>query len=64
MTAVWAEAGDGCLCWVNPNPYTYYGVVEPGDALQWNPECPMHAADAPADDDRPPAPTEDDWSLS
>jgi hypothetical protein len=38
----WARAGDGCTCFVNPNPFTYYGAVEPGDALDADPECPKH----------------------
>ncbi len=41
----WQEVGDGCKCWVNPNPYTHYGITEPGDALEWNPECPEHPGD-------------------
>jgi hypothetical protein len=39
---VWKEAGGGCKCWVNPKPFTHYGAVEPGDALEPNYECPMH----------------------
>lgn len=31
-----------CTCWVNPNPFTHYGAVEPGDALEPNPDCLMH----------------------
>lgn len=38
----WAQAGDGCTCLVNPNPYTHYGIVEPGDALDHDPGCPIH----------------------
>lgn len=38
----WPEAGGGCKCWVNPRPLTHYGIVEPGDALEFNPDCPMH----------------------
>jgi len=38
----WERAGGGCTCWVNPNPYTYNGVAEPGDALEADPECPKH----------------------
>lgn len=42
MRTPWPVAGDGCICWVNPNPFTHYGAVEPGDALEPNPECQMH----------------------
>lgn len=42
MSSDWLEAGSGCTCWVNPNPYTHYGAVEPGDALEPNPDCPLH----------------------
>ncbi len=38
----WVPAGDGCTCLVNPNPYTHYGIVEPGDALDPDPDCPKH----------------------
>lgn len=38
----WQPAGGGCLCWVNPKPFTHYGAVEPGDALEPNPDCPVH----------------------
>lgn len=38
----WPEAGEGCKCWVNPDPFTYFGITEPGDALSPNPECPKH----------------------
>ena len=24
----WETAGDGCECWVNPYPWTYYGMTE------------------------------------
>jgi len=40
--AEWERAGGGCTCWVNPNPYTYNGIAEPGDALEADPECPKH----------------------
>lgn len=38
----WLPAGGGCTCLVNPNPHTYYGAVEPGDALDPDPDCPVH----------------------
>jgi hypothetical protein len=38
----WMPAGGGCTCLVNPNPYTHYGIVEPGDALAPDPLCPQH----------------------
>lgn len=38
----WDVAGDGCSCWVDPNPWTYYGIFEPGGALEPNPRCKMH----------------------
>lgn len=38
----WVQAGDGCTCLVNPNPYTHYGIPEPGDALAPDYDCPMH----------------------
>ena len=38
----WHRAGGGCTCWVNPNPFTHYGAVEPGDALEPDPDCPGH----------------------
>lgn len=41
-TAEWERAGDGCTCWVNPKPFTYYGAVEPGDALVPDNDCPEH----------------------
>lgn len=40
--ARWERAGDGCSCWVNPNPFTYYGIVEPGSALEPDPRCKKH----------------------
>lgn len=44
----WLPAGDGCTCLVNPNPYAHYGIVEPGDALEADPDCPVHfPAEAP-----------------
>lgn len=39
---MWERAGDGCTCWVNPDPFTYYGTVEPGDALAPDHDCPEH----------------------
>lgn len=49
----WLPAGGGCTCLVNPNPYTHYGIVEPGDALEPDPDCPTHfpRVEVPADDD-------------
>lgn len=38
----WLPAGDGCTCLVNPTPFTHYGAVEPGDALEPDPDCPKH----------------------
>lgn len=31
-----------CTCWRDENPWTYYGIVEPGGAWEWNPDCPEH----------------------
>jgi hypothetical protein len=33
----------GCACWVNPEPWTYYGIAEPGDSLEYDPACPVHS---------------------
>ena len=44
----WETAGDGCECWVNPDPWTYYGIPEPGDQLAYNPECPKHGEEVTA----------------
>lgn len=33
---------DECTCHQVENPWTYYGIVEPGGALEPNPECPLH----------------------
>lgn len=41
-THEWPTVGNGCECWVNPNPWTYYGIPEPGDCTEYNPECPEH----------------------
>lgn len=41
-TPEWPTAGNGCECWVNPDPWTYYGIPEPGDCLEYNPDCPKH----------------------
>lgn len=32
-----------CTCFVVENPWTYHGIVEPGGAMEFNPECPVHA---------------------
>lgn len=40
-----ATAGNGCECWVNPDPWTYYGIPEPGDCIEYNPDCPEHGKD-------------------
>lgn len=44
-----------CECWPVPNPWTYFGAVEPGGALEPNPDCPVHfpakATDCHRDDD-------------
>lgn len=34
--------GVECLCWPVENPWTYYGIVEPGGAMEPNPDCPEH----------------------
>ena len=34
-----------CACWPVDNPWTYYGTVEPGGALEPNPECRVHFTD-------------------
>ena len=31
-----------CTCTPVANPWTYYGIVEPGGALEPDPDCPMH----------------------
>lgn len=31
-----------CSCFPVANPWTYYGIVEPGGALEQNPECAIH----------------------
>ena len=31
-----------CICWPIENPTTYAGIVEPGGALEPNPECGEH----------------------
>lgn len=36
------RAGNGCTCFVVPDPWTYYGATEPGGALEPDPECPVH----------------------
>ena len=46
--AEWERAGDGCTCWVNPNPFRYGSAVEPGDALAPDFDCPEHFPTAPA----------------
>lgn len=42
VTEQWLPAGDGCSCLVNPNPWTYYGIPEPGGVLDPDPDCPKH----------------------
>lgn len=36
--------GGGCECWVVPEHLwtTHYGAVEPGSAVEHNPDCPQH----------------------
>jgi hypothetical protein len=36
----------GCLCYPVADPWTYYGIVEPGGAMQPNHMCPVHFPDA------------------
>jgi len=31
-----------CTCWPVEDSWTYYGAVEPGGALEPNPDCPEH----------------------
>ena len=33
-----------CLCWETPEhqQFNYYGITEPGSALEYNPDCPVH----------------------
>ncbi|WP_051264707.1 hypothetical protein [Nakamurella lactea] len=31
-----------CECFPVENPWTYYGIVEPGGAMDPNPDCPVH----------------------
>ena len=31
-----------CTCFPVEEPWTYYGIVEPGGALEPNPDCQMH----------------------
>lgn len=31
-----------CLCFEVEDPWTYYGIVEPGGALEANHDCPVH----------------------
>lgn len=31
-----------CTCHVVEDPWTYYGIVEPGGALEPDVECPVH----------------------
>lgn len=47
-TPEWPTVGGGCECWENPNPYTYNGLREPGDAFEWNPQCPQHGEETTA----------------
>jgi len=34
-----------CLCWETPREYhfVYYGITEPGSAMEFNPDCPKHS---------------------
>lgn len=41
--ALQSELADLCTCHVVENPWTYYGIVEPGGALEPDPECPVHS---------------------
>lgn len=34
-----------CECWPVEKPWTYYGIVEPGGAMEFNPDCPVHGRD-------------------
>jgi hypothetical protein len=34
-----------CTCEPVANPWTYYGIVEPGGAFEPNPTCPEHFPD-------------------
>lgn len=43
-----ARIGPECICWPVENPWSYYGIVEPGGALEPNPECPLHFPPAQA----------------
>ena len=36
-----------CECWPVENPWTYYGIVEPGGAMEFNPDCPEHGMSGP-----------------
>lgn len=47
-TPEWPIVGGGCECWVNPNPWTYYGIPEPGDCIEYNPDCPQHGEETTA----------------
>ncbi len=40
----WRDARDEekCICFPVENPWTYYGAVEPGGALEPNPDCPVY----------------------
>ena len=31
-----------CSCFPVANPWTYFGIVEPGGAMEQNPECAVH----------------------
>lgn len=35
---------DTCTCWVTDSKYwhVHYGAVEPGSAMEPNPDCPAH----------------------
>lgn len=35
---------DECECWPTPEhmQFNHYGAVEPGSAMEYNPDCPEH----------------------
>lgn len=35
-----------CTCYPVENPWTYYGIAEPGGALEPNYDCPVHFPEA------------------
>lgn len=36
-----------CSCHVVENPWTFNGIVEPGGAMEPDPECPVHFPNGP-----------------